>query len=67
MNKNFTTIAFESYLEVEKLEKLLDSAKIKYVKIETFDSDYISYLHATCNSLLETIKNMVDKTFKKST
>ncbi len=58
--KKFYTVVFESPIDSEQLKKFLDQAKIPYIGVETYETNYIQHLVKLNEIMLETVQ----KTFE---
>lgn len=58
--KKFYTVVFESPIDSEQLKKFLDQAKIPYIGVETYETNYIQHLTKLNEIMLETVQ----KTFE---
>jgi diketogulonate reductase-like aldo/keto reductase len=58
--KKLYTVVFESPIDSEQLKKFLDQAKIPYIGVDTYETNYIQHLVKLNEIMLETVQ----KTFE---
>ena len=58
--KKFYSVVFESPIDSEQLKKFLDQAKIPYIGVDTYETNYIQHLVKLNEIMLKTVQ----KTFE---